>query len=65
MACAPGVTLLAIFIEMKLHGFAVPSQQHQAGAGIMFGTHRAEQIGRLRSLIRGPRGDVSLSSAQR
>ena len=38
-------------IEMKLHGFAVAGRQHQAGAGAVFGTHRAEQIGRLRSLI--------------
>jgi hypothetical protein len=38
-------------IEMELHGFAVAHWQHQGSADTTLRAYRAEQIGRLRSLI--------------
>src|SRR3977135_910753 len=36
---------------MKLHGFGVAGREHESGAGSMFGADRAEQVGRLGTLI--------------
>lgn len=38
-------------IEMKLHGLGVAERQNEGSAGSVFGTDRAEQIGRLGALI--------------
>ena len=47
-------------IEMKLHGFGVAERQNEGGAGSMFGTYRAEQIGRLGALIMSGTGTRAL-----
>jgi hypothetical protein len=52
MAWAPG-GLGGDLVEMKLHGFGVAGRQHKSSAGAALGTYRAEQIGRLSTLIVG------------
>src|SRR3974390_698577 len=51
MACAPGLTLVAISSRCSCMASLLHGWQNQGGTGTLFRADCAEQIGRLRALV--------------